>query len=287
MKITLQVADLLKRLHGIDVSKFDDSFLQRSLEKRMAETHCGSDKEYYTLLERDQRECGTFVDSLRISFSAFFRNPLTFAVLERIVLPELVLKKKRAKSKGIRIWSAACAGGEEAYSLAILLGELVAGDGNFTYRIFASDQSDVQINKARKGEYAASALSNLSLKRAEEWFTRQGDLYTVRPELQKHIDYSTFDLFSEALSCPSASIFGDFDLVVCANLLFYYKDDYRKAVLSKTGNCLATGGYLISGETERDIVMRSDYREIYPQSAIFKRNDTTTFTKIKTKGKME
>ena len=94
----------------------------------------------------------------------------------------------------------------------------------------------------------------------------------VRPELKRHIDFSTFDLFCDTLSCPPASIFGDFDLVVCANLLFYYKDDCRKAILAKTGNCLADGGYLISGETERDIVMRSDYREIYPQAAIFIRN---------------
>ncbi|MFA7061247.1 MAG: CheR family methyltransferase [Pedobacter sp.] len=266
------VADLLKRLHGMDMAKFDDSFLKSSLEKRMAETHCVSDKEYCALLERDQSECGTFADSLLISYSTFFRNPLTCAVLERIVLPTLVLKKKRAKSKELRLWSAACAGGEEAYTLAILLEELAAGNENFTYRIFATDQSDVQINKARKGEFAVAALENLSLKRAGEWFTRQGDLHTVRPELKKHIDFSTFDLFSDTLSCPSTSIFGDFDLVVCANLLFYYKDDYRKAILAKTGNCLADGGYLISGETERDIVMRSDYREMYSQAAIFIRN---------------
>ena len=267
-----RVVDLLKRLHGMDVAIFDDSFLKRSLEKRMAETHCVSDQEYCALLERDQGECWTLADSLRISYSGFFRNPLTYAALERIVLPTLVLKKNRAKGKEIRLWSAACAGGEEAYSLAILLEELAAGNENLTYRIFATDQSEMQINKARKGEYAADALDNLSLKRAGEWFTRHGDLHMVRPELKRHIDFSTFDLFCDTLSCPPASIFGDFDLVVCANLLFYYKDDCRKAILAKTGNCLADGGYLISGETERDIVMRSDYREIYPQAAIFIRN---------------
>jgi chemotaxis methyl-accepting protein methylase len=78
-----------------------------------------------------------------------------------------------------------------------------------------------------------------------------------------------FDLFSEQLSCPPASIFGDFDLMVCANLLFYYKNEDRKIILKKAGKCLAKGGFIITGETERDILIRHNYHEVFPQSAIF------------------
>lgn len=264
--------DLLLRTHGIDVSKYETSFLESSTQKRMNETGCDSTDEYCARLEADSGERSAFTDSLHNSYSLFFRNPLTCAVLERIVLPALVLKKKPASGRELRIWSSACAAGEEAYSLAILLEEHVAGNENFTYRIFATDQSDVQVNKARTGEYAAAALSNLSLKRAGEWFTRQGDVYTVKPELRKHIEYSTFDLFSDGSGCPVGSIFGDFDLVICANLLFYYTEQFRDAILAKIGHCMAAGGYLVTGETERDIVMRHNYRELYPQSAIFKRS---------------
>jgi chemotaxis protein methyltransferase CheR len=268
------IADLLMQSNGIDVFKYDYSFLEKSLRKRMTVINCGSIEEYCAFIEQSNQEGTTFIESLRISYSEFFRNPLTFAILELIVLPGILLKKKNAKRKEIRIWSAACAGGEEAYSLAILLEELKNGDADkYTYRIFATDQSASQVNEAMQGRYAAAALSNLSLKRAGEWFTRQGDVYAIKPKLKEHIDFSTFDLFDEELSCPPTSIFGDFDLVLCANLLFYYKTEFRKCILEKAGNCLAADGYLVTGEVEREIVMRN-FREVFPQSAIFSKHDT-------------
>jgi chemotaxis protein methyltransferase CheR len=270
IEINKHIADFLMRSYGIDVSKYEDSFLNKSLQKRMAETYYSSAEEYFAFLEQSTRERTTFIDSLHISYSEFFRNPLTFAVLERIILPSIVLKNKNAKRKEIRIWSSACAGGQEAYSLAILLEELRNGEtSKFTYRIFATDQCESQVNEAMKGHYDAAALKNMSLKRAGEWFTRQGDIYSIKPELKENIDFSVFDLFNEELSSPPASIIGDFDLVFCANLLFYYKNKYRRIILDKSVNSLTNGGYLISGETERDIVMKCNFPEVFPQSAIF------------------
>jgi chemotaxis methyl-accepting protein methylase len=109
------------------------------------------------------------------------------------------------------------------------------------------------------------------LKRVNQWFTKKSDTYSVKQELKKNIDFSVFDLFSGQFSSPPASIFGEFDIVVCANLLFYYKDEFRQAILEKTGNCMATGGYLVTGETERQILTDHNYTETFPQSAIFTR----------------
>ena len=264
------ITELLMRSHGIDVSKFDESFLGKSLQKRITETFCGSFEVYYDLLEHSNKEGNIFFDSLHISYSEFFRNALTFSVLERIILPSLIQQKKSTKRQEIRIWSVACATGQECYSLAILLEELKNGDSEkINCRIFATDLDESQVNEARKGQYSDDALNNLNLKRVKQWFTRQGDTYTVKPELKEYIDFSVFDLFSQNLSSPPASIFGGFDLILCANLLFYYKSGYRKIILEKTSKCLADGGYLITGETERDIVMRHNYHEVFPQSAIF------------------
>jgi chemotaxis methyl-accepting protein methylase len=266
-----KISNILMQFSNIDISIYDVSFLEKSVQKRMAETCSGSLAEYIALLEQNGGERTAFIDSLHISYSEFFRNPLTFAVLERIILPALVLKKKTSR-KEIRIWSAACAGGQEAYSLAILLEELKNGDmDQFSYRIFATDQSDAQVNEASKGHYASAALHNVSLKRAAEWFTRQGDIYIVKPELKENMEFSTFDLFNDSLSCPPASIFGGFDLVICANFLFYYKSEYRTNILKKAVNSLAEGGYLMTGETEREIVARNNLHELVPQAAIFHR----------------
>jgi len=77
-------------------------------------------------------------------------------------------------------------------------------------------------------------------------------------------------LLNEKYSCPPTSIFGDFDLIVCANILFYYTPEIQKKIIKKTKNCLSDTGYLITGETERDLFIQSGFHEVYPQSAIFK-----------------
>jgi chemotaxis protein methyltransferase CheR len=265
-----QVLEFMANIPDFDVSKFDESFLVRSVQKRIDETLCGSVDAYHILLQKSEVEKRAFINSLRISYTEFFRNPLTFAILERHIFPELVVKKKQQGRKEIRIWSAACATGQEPYSLAMLLEELKNGDHEKSnYRIFATDQSESQVNEAKKGQYSAEAMSNLKVKRVNQWFTRIGEIYILKPQLRKNIDFSVFDLSSEQLSAPPSSIFGDFDIILCANILFYYKPAWREIMLNKMKNCLANGGYLVTGETERDILTRNNYSEIFPRSAIF------------------
>jgi chemotaxis methyl-accepting protein methylase len=262
------ISKLLFQSYGFEVSKYDVSFLNRSFRRRIAENHCKTAEEYYAILEQNYNEGELLIKYLHNSYSEFFRNALTFSVLERIILPSLILKKNINNSKEIRIWSAACAGGQEAYSLAMLMEELKHGE-NLNYRIFATDQSESQVNEAQKGVYSVASLNNLNMIRVKQWFLKHGDTYTVKPELTKHLDFSVFDLFSEHLGAPPASIFGDFDLVVCANLLFYYNAESQKIIIQKTGNCLSDIGYLVVGETERDILIKYNYHEVYPKSGIF------------------
>jgi chemotaxis methyl-accepting protein methylase len=138
------------------------------------------------------------------------------------------------------------------------------------YRIFASDKSQKNVSEAQKGEYPSESLNNLNLHRLNQWFTKDGDIYKVKPGLKKNIDFSVFDLFNEHLSCPPSSIFGDFDLVICANLFFYYKTEFRQILLEKTAASMTNEGYFITGETERDILIGNHYHEVYPYSAIFR-----------------
>lgn len=269
----LNIKDSLVNLHDIDISKYDESFLNKSLRNRINETKCESPEEYFSILKKNKKEEQLFLDSLQNNYSQFFRNPLTFSVVERIILPSLILKRKEGRGKEIRIWSAACAGGQEAYSLAILMEEYndSSKSEDIGYRIFATDRCEDQLSAARLGKYDSSALDNLTMKRVKQWFRKHYETYSVLQKLKKKIDFSEFDLFDEQLSCPPASIFGDFDIVVCANLLFYYKPEFRKIILEKTCNSLAKGGYLITGETEREILLNYDCREVYPQSAIFQK----------------
>ena len=264
------ISDFLMQSQGIDVSIYESSFLKKTMQKRITETQCSSMQEYCTLLEQSNAEGKLLIASLQNNYSEFFRNSLTFAVLETNVLPSLVLKKK--KRKEIRIWSAACANGQEVYSIAMLLEELRNGNKErFKFRIFATDKCDEQINKARIGKYSISALNNLNLKGEKKWFTKQKDIYTIKPELMENIDFSVFDLLDKKSSSPSASIFGNFDIVICANLLFYFKPKIREQILDKVIKPISDGGCLITDEAEREILKKKNYHEVIPQSGIFQR----------------
>ena len=265
------LTELLLQLHGIDISKYEDSFLHNALLKGASESRCATVEEYGELLRAQRPAADRFLQYLNIHYSEFMRNALTFAALEGIVLPSLIAKIKSGNRKELRIWCAACAAGQEAYSLAMLLEERRVSDPDApSYRIFATDQSETEIQEALQGRYPATGIQNVSMRRVAAWFTEQGGVYTVREELRANIQFSVFDLFSEQSRFPPESIYGDFDLVLCANLLYYYKPEYRQVILDKARSAIARGGYLVTGETEREILLQNTHVEVIPQSAIFR-----------------
>jgi chemotaxis protein methyltransferase CheR len=264
------ITHLLKQLYDIDIAGYEQTFLDRSIRLRIAEIQCESFQDYINILKDNSLEANTLISSLNVSYSEFFRNSLTFSVLEQLVLPLLCVGKKSDRKKEIRIWSLACASGQEAYSIAMFMEELISNTcQHINYRIFATDQSQEQVKKAQKGQYQQESMGNLSLRRINKWFNKDDETFTVKKELKKNIDFSVFNLLSDPLSSPAGSIFGDFDIVICANILFYYKKKFRNTIVEKAGNCLAKGGFLVTGETERDIILKYNFREVFPQAAVF------------------
>jgi len=269
---TEKYIDFIRSFSGLDISVYDNSFLEKIINGRMNDTSSKTHQEYLYYLSNVPEEPAELLRQLTNSYSEFFRNPLTFSYLEQIILPQLIERKKIRKEKEIRIWSAACASGQEAYSMAILCDELIGNkNAEITCRIFATDNNPVELLDARKGDFYSAALGKVSLKRIQSYFTLKGETYTISPQLRDIIDFSAFDLLSDPGTCPPASVYGNFDLVFCSNLLFYYKPEFRNSILEKTGNSLAIGGFIITGETEREIVMGNNYREVFVHSAIFQK----------------
>lgn len=146
-----EISTLLFEKYGFDVSRYDDSFLEMSVAKRQSVTGCYSVRDYHNHLKHTKSEVDSFVDSLNISFSEFFRNPLTYAYIEQMVLPLLIEQKKQASNKEIRIWSAACASGQEAYSIAMLWDEVsLAAKSTIACRIFATDSNPEEIRRSKR-----------------------------------------------------------------------------------------------------------------------------------------
>lgn len=268
-----QISHVMRQVHDRDLSVYDPVFLRKTVDVRMDIAGIPDTKTYIELLKDSETEATVFFNSLGICFSEFFRNPLTFAVLEQYVLPALVDVKQKDDQKEIRIWSAGCAAGQEAYSVAMLLEELPAvQEERISYRMFATDKSEEQIQQARIGCYEATALRNVPLKYTEKWFSRQGGNYIVNSRLKAKIEFSLYDLLDGRFTCPPTSIYGEFDLVICSNLLFYYSLENRRIILDKICQCLAPGGYIATGEAERAAVEQmSDLRLLAGLAPVFRK----------------
>jgi chemotaxis protein methyltransferase CheR len=269
-----RIVQIMGGVYRLDVASYDPSFLMTSIGKRRLSNHGETLQAYGERLAGDQAEAEALFASLSICHSEFFRNPLTLALLEALILPSLMEKRRRSGGDEIRVWSAACAAGQEAYSVAILLDDFAnASHLDVPYRIFATDVSEASLATGREGLYPADALQNVPLKYVERCFTRRGDGYEVVARLKERVDFSHFDLISAPMACPPVSIYGDFDLAFCSNLLFYYKEETRRTILKKIYECLATDGYLVTGEAEKAIVEKTGaFHPAAPPAAIFRKN---------------
>ena len=262
--------DVMGRIHGRDISPYDASFLDKSLAKRMAAVSIRPVEKYLAHLAESAPEAQELYSSLNITYSEFFRNPLSFSLLENSILPGLIEKKD---PKEIRIWSTGCAAGQEPYSVAILMEDLAVRRGKpVRFRIFATDKSRAELASARKGVYDCASVQNVRLKHICGHFTRKGDLYTIAAGLRDHIEFSFHDLLEVCSAFPPESIYGDFDVVICNNLLFYYRPDIQRCILAKLHNSLSDDGYLITGEAEKGIVEKADgFCTIASPSTVFQR----------------
>ncbi len=258
------------KIHGVDFSVYDESFFSGIIEKRMKKIQSNSLEDYCELVLAHKTELQELIKSFNVNYSEFFRNSLTYSVLEHIVLPDLLQKKINHNKLEARIWSAACAAGQEPYSVAILFEELLNGKVNAPgYRIFATDQSEANVDEARKGLYQPLSLNKITIQRLNKWFTKTNNQYTINAEIRQNIDFSVFNLLDERQMCPKASIFGGFDIILLCNILFYYTETTRHQIIRKIEHCAAAGAYLLTGETEREILLQSGFSEVYPYSCIF------------------
>ncbi len=261
---------LFHKVCNIDLSAFEHVFVNKSITKRMGVNHIVCIEEYFNFIKSNKSETDELIASLYIPYSEFFRNSLSFSLLENIVIPEIVREKAFKKNKEIRIWSMACADGQEVYSIAMLIEEFLSKtEAEIPYRIFATDIKQSALKKASKGSYTIDEVQNISLRRINNFFELKNNLYNVSSKLKKNVYFSDFDLLSNDVVCPEASIFGNFDIILCCNVLFYYNSFSRNTILNKVKNCLHTDGYLVTGEAERDIVSKFEFVNTYQSSAIF------------------
>lgn len=266
-----KIIQIYKKIYDLDISMYDDKFLKQVLESRLSVKEKLNPLDYLNDLSSNPIEVEILKQLLNNNHTEFFRNTLTFAHLEQWILPNLMGNK--LGNNELRIWSAGCSTGQEAYSIAILIENINSQKKEKTrYRIIATDISETALIEAKKGIYNESDILKIRVKDLKEFFLKSGDKYKINEDLKKNISFATYDLLDSLSSYPHESIFGNFDLVICCNLLFYYKKKHQDQILAKLINSMDEDGFLITGETEKQSV--SNFNNLYltvPPSPIFKK----------------
>lgn len=149
----------LKERYAQDISMYDDSFLEKTIKCRLVATSCKTADDYLVYLGNVSDELTCLIDQLSNSYSEFFRNPLTFSMLEQTIIPKIFSEAAKNHSREIRIWSAGCASGQEPYSLAILFDDFKNNHQiDIIYRIFATDSTEEELTSAKNGNFDYKSL---------------------------------------------------------------------------------------------------------------------------------
>ncbi len=272
------IIHLIKLSTGNDLSIFDKDFFRHTLEKRTREAGFRTSEDYYNFIKEHSEEAKDFVSSFSITYSEFFRDPLVFALLKQWILPSLFSTKDNFEKNEIRIWSAAAAAGQEAYSLAILIDHLkMFSHSNITVHIFASDICLSEIEKAKEGFYPVDQLQNVSLKYLNEYFYPNGKGYKLIPRIRESVDFSTYDILDRKTISPPDSIYGSFDLIYCSNLFIYYNAKIKNQIVQKLKKNLTNGGLLMTGDSEGEILAKFKLHAVCPPAAIFQKETTREY----------
>jgi chemotaxis methyl-accepting protein methylase len=268
------VLDVLLTVTGKDYAIYSPAFLKATVQNRMKECGFSSFHDYAGLLSDDHQELDNLIDSFYVSYTHFFRNNLDMALFEELVLPELIRSKERHQEPSVRIWSAGCSNGPEAYSLAMLADARSVKSGiTVPVMVFGTDISLKALAKARTASYDYETVKQVKLWYIEQYFLLRKAKFHVVDKIRQLVEFSFGDLTDPTFSSPPASIFADFDFISCCNLLIYYNPDTQLLVLEKLYQALVNKGYLQVGETERAIVQKfGRFRLLTPVGNIFIKN---------------
>ncbi len=239
-------------IHEISGIHLDDSkgyLLETRLAGLLRESGAGNLSEFFYKARADQTNTlrRKIIESITTNETSFFRDTAPFDLLRHKLIPELIDRRTRAGLKPIpiRIWSAACSTGQEAYSTGIVFKELLGDLAKFDIRILGTDISNKAVAQASYGEYTRLELQRgLPQDALVRHFTASGEKHRIRDEIRALATFRTMNLM-EPFAFPSA-----FDIVFCRNVAIYFTETDKVRMFRNIGRCLAKDGCLIIGATE-------------------------------------
>jgi chemotaxis protein methyltransferase CheR len=264
---------LIRERSGLEVPETRRRNLERVVHRTVAEYALADPFALYQHLAKSGANdvaIESFIAALTVGETHFFRNRPQFEALEQHILPDLIAR--RAASRRLRLWSAGCATGEEPYSLAILLERLIPDLAVWDVRILATDISRPALERAREGVYGRWSFRQVPQEIEQRHFTAVGERRAVRPETRSRVSFAYLNLVEDVY--PSAATgTDDVDLILCRNVIIYFREDTIRAILGRMRDALADDGWMILGHADPSPATFQPFQTFhFPHTMAYKRS---------------
>jgi two-component system CheB/CheR fusion protein len=255
------LVEYLKRSRGFDFTAYKRPGLMRRVQRRMETIGVDSFTAYLDFLEVHPDEFTHLFNTILINVTAFFRDPPAWARLSADTIPHIVASKRATDA--IRVWSAGCASGEEAYTVAMVLAENLGAEAAVErVKIYATDVDEDALNKARLGSYTTHEVGGVPAPMLEKYFEHVGDRYTFHKDLRRTVIFGRHDLIQDA---PISRV----DLLVCRNAMMYFNAEAQSRLLARFHFALNDTGFLFLGKAEMLLMHSNTFTPVDLKCRIF------------------
>jgi len=246
----LQLRDFIYEKSGIYFADSKKGLLENRLTFRLKAYNFTDYEKYYYLLKYDPqaaKELRALYDTITTNETSFFRSPPQIEAFAEKALPDVMSRRQKSGEKVLRIWSAGCSTGEEAYTLGIVLKEVLKDAfREWDIKICASDISEKALRSAKQAAYNEYALRGVPAEIRQKYFKGENSLFVVMDEIRSLVELQ----FLNFMDTPRMQLMKGFDIIFCRNVLIYFDDAARKKIVSHLYDNINPGGYLFIGHSE-------------------------------------
>src|SRR6266403_1747316 len=262
-----EIRMLIEERTGIHFDESRERFLSTRVREHMHERGYTRVTELLRAVRKTNVEYVSLLERMLTQETSFFRYPAVYEAFEKRVLPEIHVSKFWKNPRTLRVWSAGCSTGEEPYSIAITIADSLSFADAWNVEILATDVGRHALKHAERAIYTGRSIASVSEKRLAVHFAEVGGGYQVRPRLRKMVAFAQMNL-------TSAVYVGRMDMIFCMNVLIYFSEERRHALVQRFYDTLEPGGYLFLGHSESISKMPVKFQAIVLNDCILYRKPT-------------
>jgi chemotaxis protein methyltransferase CheR len=262
-----EIRMLIEERTGICFDESRERFFSTRVKEHLRAKGLDRGTDLLRAIRKSNIDYEALLEGLLTQETSFFRYPSVYQAFEKRVLPELHVKKFWKNPRTLRIWSAGCSTGEEAYSIAITIADSLSFSDSWNVEILATDVGRHALKLAERGVYSGRSLGSVSPEQLSRHFTKGSGGYQVKPKVRRLVTFTQMNL-------ASAVYVGRMDMIFCMNVLIYFSEERRRILVQRFYDTLEPGGYLFLGHSESISKMPVKFQAIVLNDCILYRKPT-------------